>query len=158
MHYPASAPINAGMRTDATSPTQNRTQDIIAMQRERMAANKGPDRDEGNPYHIHKNLTTGQQAHAQSVFLIMAEISSDQAMRFLQILQTHGHAQRIGDTVWILRSATQIEPLQAALSAPLTRQDRLFIVDSFANKTAWFNIGADMDARIKALWDLSHNF
>ncbi len=88
-----------------------------------------------------------------SVFLVMAEIRSDGAMGFLQALQSFGIAQRIGDTVWILRSASEVEQLRNALSQTLDRQDRLFILDSNANKTAWFNIGADLDNRIRELWN-----
>jgi hypothetical protein len=84
----------------------------------------------------------------------MAEIRSENGMQFLQALQTQGAAQRIGDAVWVLRSANSVEQLRNKLSQCLTRDDRLFLLDSFANKTAWFNIGADMDARIRELWDL----
>ncbi len=88
-----------------------------------------------------------------SVFLVMAEIHSGGAMQFLQALQSFGAAQRIGDTVWILRSGAGVEQLRNALSQSLDRQDRLFILDSSANKTAWFNIGADLDNRIRELWN-----
>jgi len=88
-----------------------------------------------------------------NVFLVMAEISSDQAMRFLHLIQRLGTAQRIGDSVWLLRAAMPIETLRDQLAASLTRQDRLFILDSFNSKTAWHNIGADMDVRIKKLWE-----
>ena len=87
-----------------------------------------------------------------TVFLIMAEISSENGMRFLQALQSFGSAQRIGDTVWLVRAASDIDNLRNALANTLTRQDRLFIMDSFNNRTSWFNIGADMDNRIKELW------
>ena len=90
---------------------------------------------------------------APAVLLVMAEIRSAQGMPFLQALQTHGTAQRIGDTVWLLRSAISAEELRSELSRTLTKQDRLFILDSFNNKTAWFNIGADMDGRIRELWE-----
>ena len=89
-----------------------------------------------------------------TVFLVMAEIRSDNAMHFLQVLQTYGTAQRIGDTVWLLRSDIQLEAIHGALSATLDRSDRLFILDSFANKTAWSNIGADMDKRIRDMWNV----
>lgn len=88
-----------------------------------------------------------------NVFLVMAEIQSEGAMGFLKALQSFGTAQRIGDTVWLLRSASGVEQLRNALSQSLDRQDRLFILDSSANKTAWFNIGADLDNRIRELWD-----
>ena len=87
-----------------------------------------------------------------SVFLVMAEINSENGMRFLQALQSFGRAQRIGDTVWLVRAAADIDNLRNALANTLTRQDRVFIMDSFNNRTAWFNIGADMDTRIKELW------
>jgi len=93
-----------------------------------------------------------QAAIAPSVFLVMAEINSENGMRFLQALQSFGPAQRIGDTVWLVRGAADIDNLRNALANTLTRQDRVFIMDSFNNRTAWFNIGADMDSRIKELW------
>lgn len=115
-----------------------------------------------NPYEIqhvdiHANQTrTSNSPQTQlkpSVFLIMAEIQSGQAMRFLQRLQTLGTAQRIGDTVWLLRSPTTADSLRSALSQTLTKSDRLFILDSNRNEKAWFNIGADMGNRINDLWD-----
>lgn len=91
-----------------------------------------------------------EAAMAQCV--IMAEIRSESLVTFLQRLQTFGRAERIGDTVWILKTAHNVQALRNALSQTLTRQDRLFIVDSANNKTAWFNIGADLDNRIRGLW------
>lgn len=93
------------------------------------------------------------RAPALSVFLIMAEIRSAQAMPFLQALQRFGTAQRIGDTVWLVKGTTTAEGLRSALSQTLTKQDRLFVLDCFNNKTSWFNIGADMDTRIRELWE-----
>ncbi len=87
-----------------------------------------------------------------NIFLVMAEIRSEGAMGFLKALQSFGTAQRIGDTVWLLRSPSGVEQLRNTLSQTLNRQDRLFILDSSANKTAWFNIGADLDGRIRELW------
>jgi|GEM_PF-1063802 len=89
-----------------------------------------------------------------SVFLIMAEIRSDNGLAFLQNLQQSGVVQRIGDSVWILRGFTTAQMLRNSLSQSLTADDRLFILDSFANEPAWFNIGTEMDRQIRALWDL----
>jgi len=84
----------------------------------------------------------------------MAEIRSGNGMQFLQVLQNEGIAQRIGDSVWLLRSGATVEQLRNRLSQTLTRDDRLFLLDSFKNETAWFNIGSDMDVRIRELWDM----
>jgi hypothetical protein len=84
----------------------------------------------------------------------MAEIRSANGMTFLQALQQEGKTQRIGDSVWLLRSGISVEHLRNRLSQTLTRDDRLFLLDSFKNETAWFNIGSDMDVRIRELWDM----
>ena len=99
--------------------------------------------------------TVTPQTRTLTVFIVMAEIRSVNGMDFLQALQSQGTAQRIGDSLWLLKSDTSVEKLRNILSQTLTGDDRLFLLDSFANKTAWFNIGTNMDARIRELWDLS---
>jgi len=89
-----------------------------------------------------------------SVVLVMAEFRSGQAMGFLQALQKQGTAQRIGDTVWLLRTVREATELRNILSQTMNREDRLFILDSFKNQTAWFNIGSDMDRRIREFWSM----
>lgn len=95
-----------------------------------------------------------QSDAAYKVYLVMAEIRSEGAMGFLKSLQEFGIAQRIGDTVWLVRSRSGVEQMRNVLSQSLSRQDRLFILDSHESKTAWFNIGADLDSRIRELWSL----
>jgi len=106
----------------------------------------------GNQPNQFQGETGSATAILPSVFLIMAEFGTGQAMKFLHKLQKLGSAQRIGDTVWLLRTDLDTEELRDQLAATMGRQDRLFILDSFNHKTAWFNIGADMDERIKSLW------
>lgn len=93
-----------------------------------------------------------KQSGSSGVFLVMAEINSEGSMAFLQTLQKFGQAEGISDTVWLLRSQASVEQLRNALSQTLNRQDRLFLMDSRENKPAWFNIGADLDHRIRDLW------
>jgi len=97
--------------------------------------------------------TANMQSTQSSVFLIMAEIRSEGEMAFLQSMQSFGQTQRVGDTVWLVRSASSVERIRNALSQTLNQQDRLFILDTSVGKTAWFNIGADLDHRIRELWD-----
>ena len=86
---------------------------------------------------------------ASSVFLVMAEINSEGTMGFLQTLQKYGQAERLSNTIWLLRSQASVEQLRNALSQTLNGQDRLFLLDSRENKPAWFNTGADLDHRIR---------
>lgn len=89
-----------------------------------------------------------------SVFVIMADIKSGQDMEFLKRLQGLGNAERIGDNLWLLQATTTADQIRNTLSQPLGSQDRLFILDSFENSTAWFNIGPEMDQRIRNLWNV----
>lgn len=89
-----------------------------------------------------------------TIFMIMAEIRSGRGMNFLQSLQSLGPTQRIGGSVWILRARTKAQTLRDVLSQPLGPDDRLFILDSFANETAWFNLSPEMDTQIAQLWKI----
>ncbi len=70
------------------------------------------------------------------------------------MLQGLGQVERIGDSLWLLQAAASAEDIRNVLSQPLSADDRLFILDSFENRTAWFNIGSAMDKRIRDLWDV----
>ena len=110
-----------------------------------------PHNNQLQPAPIYNPQTEDPSPNA-AVYLIMAEINSEQKMRFLHLIQKLGTAQRIGDSVWLLKTKIEIYPLKSQIAATLSRQDRLFILDSFNNKTAWHNIGADMGERIDELW------
>ena len=91
---------------------------------------------------------------AASVFMIMAEIKSGGGMNFLQTLQSLGATQRLGSTVWILQARAKAETLRDILCQPLGVDDRLFVLDSFANETSWFNLSPEMDEQIAQLWNI----
>ena len=125
--------------------------------RQMQPAGYAPQAVASNPAPIQRVQAAPQiapQAAANTVFVVMAEIRSQNGMQFLQTLQNEGTAQRIGDSVWLLRSGSTVEQLRNRLSQALTKDDRLFLLDSFKNETAWFNIGSDMDIRIRELWDM----
>jgi hypothetical protein len=92
-----------------------------------------------------------------TVFMIMGEIRSGRGMEFMQTLQGLGPTQRIGTSVWLLQSRTDVQTLRDVLSQPLGADDRLFVLDSFANQTAWFNLSPEMDNQISTLWDIQRD-
>ncbi len=99
--------------------------------------------------------TTQQDSAAiTTVFMIMAEIKSGRGMNFIQTLQSLGPTQRLGETVWVLQARTTAETLRDILSQPLGASDRLFVLDSYANETAWFNLSQEMDSQIAHLWKI----
>ena len=93
------------------------------------------------------------QHHQNHVFIIMAEIHSDGLMAFIHTLQRFGISERIGDTIWLVKSAYAVEQIRNAVSQCLNRHDRLFILDTNTATPAWFNIGADLDYRIRKLFE-----
>lgn len=95
-----------------------------------------------------------QAAQPATVFMIMAEIKSGQGINFLQTLQSLGPTQRLGNTVWILQARTTVETLRDILAPPLGRDDRFFVLDSFANETAWFNLSPELGQQIESLWNI----
>lgn len=102
---------------------------------------------------MHPNA--GSAVHAKAtVFIIMGEIRSGRGMDFMQTLQSLGPTQRLGTTVWLLKAQTDAQTLRDILSQPLGADDRLFVLDSFENQTAWFNLSPEMDQQIEALWDV----
>ncbi len=111
------------------------------------------------PYTQKKRDTNTQPDNTQianqtsNLFMIIAEISSDGEIEFLRRLQAFGQAQRIGDHNWLVRSCASMEQIRNNLSQALNRQDRLFVMDTKTGQALWFNIGADLDARIRQLFD-----
>jgi len=102
-----------------------------------------------------KQAASPEPEATPTVFMIMAEIRSGRGMEFMQNLQNLGPTQRIGTTVWLLRANATADTLRNVLSQPLGADDRLFVLDSFANQTAWFNLSPEMDGQIAALWDIN---
>jgi len=92
-----------------------------------------------------------------TVFMIMAEIRSGRGMDFMQNLQSLGPTQRLGTTVWLLQAQIDVKTLRDILSQPLGADDRVFVLDSFANQTAWFNLSPEMDGQIASMWDIQRD-
>lgn len=92
------------------------------------------------------------QSIKETLFIVMAEVDPKTGMNFLRALQNFGYVQRIGDSVWLLHASHNLSDVKAALSETLTKRDRLFIHDCFANQQGWENIGADLDGRIRDIW------
>ncbi len=146
--YQAANPLQQSPASNrhTQSPDYLQNLDIVAQQNEHSVIPEAPE----NPVQV-----AGDNAEAH-IFVVMAEIRSEGAVEFLRALQKFGPAQRVGDSVWLLRSEFGAEQIRNKLSQTLSRQDRLFILDSSSNTPAWFNIGADLDNRIRELFDRDH--
>lgn len=86
------------------------------------------------------------------VALVMAEIRSGQPLRFMQTLQSVGDAQRIGDTVWLVRSTATMDELSELLKPTLAPADRLFILDTTQSDYEAINLGPAVETRVNAMY------
>lgn len=105
-----------------------------------------------------RNFTTPTPIQPQheaeaKIVAIMAEIRGDDGTAFAASLRSFGPMERIGDTLWLVKTQASAQELRNRLSQSLSRQDRMFILGGEIDQSAWFNIGADLDHRIRALFD-----
>lgn len=83
--------------------------------------------------------------------LVMADIRSGQTPHFMHILQSLGQTQRIGDSVWLIRSIAKSDALLERLSASVTGRDRLFVVDVTGSDHASANLGPAIEMRVEMI-------
>jgi hypothetical protein len=69
-----------------------------------------------------------------------------------QSIHSMGHAYRVTQNAWILRSKRSAGMIRNELTPHLGGSDRLFVADTSNSKTAWFNLGPDADSRIRKVW------
>jgi len=85
-------------------------------------------------------------------FIIVADIRSETVQAFQAALSHFGDETSILEGVWLLRTASTAATLRNELSHLLDINDRLFVVDASQDKSAWFNLGDDVDQKIRNLW------
>ena len=85
-------------------------------------------------------------------FLIVAEIRARASDRFEAALHKLGNYYRLNALVWVVHTSRTAGEIRNELTQHLGRTDSLFIADASRNKTAWFNLGPEADARIRQVW------
>ena len=63
-----------------------------------------------------------------------------------------GPAYKISTNVWVVHTPTGAPEVVNSLTQHLGSTDRLFVVDATRNRTAWFNMGPETDAKIRQVW------
>ena len=85
-------------------------------------------------------------------FLIVAEIRSRSSVAFEAALHKFGSYYRLNALVWVVHTGRTAGEIRNELTQHLGRTDSLFIADASRNKTAWFNLGPEADAKIRQVW------
>lgn len=85
-------------------------------------------------------------------FLVVAEIRSRSSAPFESALHKLGNNYRLNSLVWVVHTDRTAGEIRNELTQHLGRTDSLFIADASRNKTAWFNLGPEADAKIRQVW------
>jgi len=95
-------------------------------------------------------------AHADvevSNVFVHAEINSAAWGAFLAALEAMGGMCELASGLWILRTRLSAGVIRNTLSQTLERGDRFVVIDASRDRLAWFNLGPEMDARIREVWN-----
>jgi hypothetical protein len=85
-------------------------------------------------------------------FIVVAEIRARSSVGFETALHKLGSYYRLNALVWVVHTERTAGEIRNELTQHLGRTDSLFIADASRNKTAWFNLGPEADAKIRQVW------
>ena len=84
---------------------------------------------------------------------VYAEIHSGAWTPFMAALETLGKITEIAPGFWIVRTHRSVGVMRNTLSQTLERGDKFVVIDATHDRLAWFNLGPEVDARIKEVWN-----
>lgn len=101
--------------------------------------------------------TTSESANsnapeAANVF-IFAEIHSGAWNGFMAALESMGMVCDLAPGLWLLRTRFSAGVIRNTLSQTLERGDKFVVMDATRDRFAWFNLGPEVDVRIKDVWN-----
>ncbi|MBI1212840.1 MAG: hypothetical protein GC190_15365 [Alphaproteobacteria bacterium] len=89
---------------------------------------------------------------ASSNFIIIADIRGRASAPFEAALNRLGINFQLNSLVWLLHSEYSAGAIRNELVTHLGNTDSVFIADAGRGKMAWFNLGPEVDARIRKVW------
>jgi len=99
--------------------------------------------------------TSGSAPGKAHRFVLYAQISERSRATFAQTISSFGVAIEAMPDVWLLCAHASAAALRNAMSQVLGAEDLLFIADASQGSSAWFNVGQDVDGRIRQFWQES---
>jgi GYF domain 2 len=91
---------------------------------------------------------SGEPSH----IVIMADMKSHAAACLEEEIHRLGQACSLLPQIWLLKTEKTVNTVRNRLVQQLGKLDVLFVVDATNNKAAWFNFGAEAEARIHRVW------
>lgn len=84
---------------------------------------------------------------------VHAEINSGAHPRFMSALESMGVVVDLAPGLWLVRTRHSAGALRNAISQTLQLGDRFIVIDASRDRLAWFNMGPEIDVRIKDVWN-----
>ncbi len=84
---------------------------------------------------------------------VHAEINSGAHPRFMGALESMGVVVDLAPGLWLVRTRHSAGALRNAISQTLQLGDRFIVIDASRDRLAWFNMGPEIDVRIKDVWN-----
>lgn len=94
-----------------------------------------------------------QGAPEPSNIFVHAEIHSGAWNGFMAALETMGRICELAPGFWLVRTRFGVGVMRNTLSQTLERGDKFIVVDATKDRFAWFNLGPEIDVRIKEVWN-----
>lgn len=89
---------------------------------------------------------------AANVF-VFAEIHSGAWNGFMAALESMGSMVELAPGLWLVRTRFSAGVIRNTLSQTLEQGDKFVVMDATRDRFAWFNLGPEVDVRIKHVWN-----
>ncbi|MEO0962708.1 MAG: hypothetical protein AAFY01_09830 [Pseudomonadota bacterium] len=84
--------------------------------------------------------------------VVITDVKSRSSGPLENAVMSLGPAYKISANVWVVHTPSGAPEVVNLLTQHLGGSDRLFVVDATRNRTAWFNMGPETDAKIRQVW------
>jgi hypothetical protein len=86
---------------------------------------------------------------------VFAEIHSGAWTRFMAALEALGLFVELAPGFWLVRTQKSAGVMRNTLSQTLDQGDRFAVIDATRDRLAWYNLGPEVDVRIREVWNAS---
>lgn len=84
--------------------------------------------------------------------VVVTDVKSRSSGPLENAIMSLGPAYKISANAWVVHTPSGAPEVVNILTQHLGSSDRLFVVDATRNRTAWFNMGPETDAKIRQVW------
>ena len=104
----------------------------------------------GKPAPVSRPAVANEPTFAN--FVVMIDVGPQTMPSFEGAMPKLGEVYRLNAHVWLVHTELSAHAIRSEVARHLGPQDTLFIVDATRGKTAWLNLGAAAEAKVRSLW------